>query len=55
MAIVGAVVLFVLGILYLTKDGKRKKTEQSQLSAPWYHFFTNGFILNFVNPFVVAV
>jgi threonine/homoserine/homoserine lactone efflux protein len=36
MAIIGATVLLILGILYLTTNGNRKKETVAKSSTPWY-------------------
>lgn len=55
LALVGGVVLITLGFRYFLKK-KKAEEETIQLNAKHYvGFFSKGFLVNFVNPFVFAV
>ncbi len=55
LALVGGVVLIALGVRYFFKK-KKAEEEAIQLNAKHYiGFFSKGFLVNFVNPFVFAV
>lgn len=55
LALVGGVVLIALGVRYFLKK-KKVEEEAIQLNAKHYiGFFSKGFLVNFVNPFVFAV
>ena len=55
LALVGGVVLIALGVRYFLKK-KKPEAEAIQLNTKHYiGFFTKGFLVNFVNPFVFAV
>lgn len=55
LALVGGVVLIALGVRYFLKK-KKAEEEVIQLNAKHYiGFFSKGFLVNFVNPFVFAV
>ncbi len=55
LALVGGIVLIVLGVRYFLKK-KKAEEETIQLNAKHYiGFFSKGFLVNFVNPFVFAV
>lgn len=55
LSLVGGVVLIALGVRYFLK---RKKAEEETIQLNAKHFigfFSKGFLVNFVNPFVFAV
>ncbi|HOZ83568.1 MAG TPA: LysE family transporter [Bacteroidia bacterium] len=55
LALVGGVVLIALGVRYFLKK-KKAEEEAIQLNTKHYiGFFSKGFLVNFVNPFVFAV
>ncbi|MGE0636418.1 MAG: LysE family translocator [Bacteroidia bacterium] len=55
LALVGGVVLIALGVRYFLKK-KKVDEEAIQLNAKHYiGFFSKGFLVNFINPFVFAV
>ena len=55
MAIAGGIVLVLLGLKYILKPTQRVKTEGKFLAGSYGKFAINGFLLNFVNPFVLMV
>ncbi len=56
IAIIGSIVLFFIGGAYLFKKGEIAEVKTSSLkSTNFIGFFTKGFLVNFVNPFVFAV
>jgi threonine/homoserine/homoserine lactone efflux protein len=55
LALVGGVVLIALGVRYFLKK-KKAEEEAIQLNTKHYiGFFSKGFLVNFINPFVFAV
>jgi threonine/homoserine/homoserine lactone efflux protein len=55
MAILGAILLLGLGIKYIFKPTLKKEFDKKTISGSYWYYGLNGFLLNFVNPFVLAV
>jgi threonine/homoserine/homoserine lactone efflux protein len=55
LAIAGGLILIILGTKYIVKPSRRIETEGKFLAGSCGIFAINGFLLNFINPFVIMV
>ena len=53
--LVGGIILIILGVLYLIKREENNKSQKSISGKSYLIYGINGFLINFVNPFVFAV
>ena len=55
LAVIGGAMLIVLGIKYMLPKNLKSENKISISSGGFWKFFTKGFLVNFVNPFVFIV
>ena len=55
LAIAGGLVLIFLGLKYIVKPTQKIQTEGKFLAGSYGIYALNGFLLNFINPFVIMV
>ena len=55
LALIGGVILLLIGLKYVLKPDLNIEVDKKMSSKSLLLYFTNGFLINFVNPFVFAV
>lgn len=55
MSFLGGIILLLLGLRNLIFPAKKSQLKPIKKEKTWWMHFTNGFLINFVNPFVFAV
>ncbi len=55
MSLNGGFILLVLGLKNVLSSARKNEVKTLKNGTSWWIHFTNGFLINFVNPFVFAV
>jgi threonine/homoserine/homoserine lactone efflux protein len=55
LAIAGGILLIAMGIKYLIKPTSEQKISEKLFKGSLLFYMINGFLINFVNPFVIGV